>query len=251
MKVLFIGDIYGKPGRTILLDQLDNLKSEYKPNLIVVNAENSSNNGRGITKSFYKQLMSAGVSCVTMGNHVWGNSELLEFIDDSHIVRPANFYNAPGKGYDIIRYNDKTLLVINLLGRTYMNANLENPFFMAEKIIEEHNATFSLIDFHAEATSEKVALGHYLDGKASAVVGTHTHVPTADERQLNGGTLYITDVGMTGPLDGVLGVDRKIVVERFLHGHSRPNEVAETKNQLNAVILDFEKKTIKRINVIQ
>lgn len=235
----------------MLLEHLDHLKQTYKPNVVIVNAENSSNNGRGITKAFYKQLMSAGVSCVTMGNHVWGNSELFEFIDESHVIRPANFLNAPGKGYDIIRYNDKTLLVINILGRTFMNANLENPFIVAEEIIKNNPTTFSLIDFHAEATSEKVALGHYLDGKASAVLGTHTHIPTADERMLNGGTLYITDVGMTGPLDGVIGVDKKIVVDRFLYGHSRQNEVAETKNQLNAVIMDLDKKTIKRIHIIE
>ncbi|HKL60873.1 MAG TPA: TIGR00282 family metallophosphoesterase [Acholeplasma sp.] len=250
MKILFIGDIYGEPGRNMLLNHLDALKTDYKPNVIIVNSENSSNNGRGMTKQFYKQMMSAGVSCVTMGNHVWGNSELFEYIDDSHVVRPANFLVAPGKGYDIIRYNDKTLLVINLLGRTYMNANIENPFFVAKELIEEHQATYTFIDFHAEATSEKVAFAHFLDGKVSAIVGTHTHVPTADERMLDGGTLYITDVGMTGPLDGVIGVDKKIVIDRFLFGFSKQNEVAQTKNQLNAVFMDLDKKTIKRIQII-
>lgn len=249
MKILFIGDIYGEPGRKILLDNLDELKQTYRPNIIIVNAENSANNGRGITQKFYKELMSAGVHAVTMGNHVWGQNELLEFISDSHVVRPINFFEAPGKGYDLIKYNDQTLLVINALGRTFMNASLESPFFEIERVIDEIQSDYVFVDFHAEATSEKLALGHYLDGKVSAIVGTHTHVQTADERMLPKGTLYITDVGMTGPLDGIIGVDKEIVIKRFLHGHSVSNQVAITKNQLNGVIMDFRQKTIKRIHL--
>lgn len=249
MKILFIGDIYGEPGRKILLDNLDELKQTYRPNIIIVNAENSANNGRGITQKFYKELMSAGVHAVTMGNHVWGQNELLEFISDSHVVRPINFFEAPGKGYDLIKYNDQTLLVINALGRTFMNASLESPFFEIERVIGEIKSDYVFVDFHAEATSEKIALGHYLDGRVSAIVGTHTHVQTADERRLPKGTLYITDVGMTGPLDGIIGVDKEIVVKRFLHGHSVSNQVAITKNQLNGVIMDLKQKTIKRIHL--
>lgn len=249
MRVLFVGDIYGKPGREYFKEQLPKLKAEHKPNIVIVNAENSGNNGRSITEEFYTELMKLGVSTVTMGNHVWGNSKLLDFIDDAHIVRPANYYSAPGKGYDLIQYNDKKLLVINLLGRTFLNISLENPFLVADKIINEVEADYILIDFHAEATSEKVALGHYLDGRVTAVVGTHTHVPTADERVLPKGTIYITDVGMTGPLDGIIGVDKEIVINRFKDGYSRPNKVATTKNQLNAVIMDFDDKTIERIHL--
>lgn len=249
MKVLFVGDVYGAPGRNYLKEQLPNLKNEYKPNIIIVNAENSANNGRSITEDYYVELMRLGITTITTGNHVWGNDKLKGFIDKAHIIRPANFYTAPGKGYDLIKYNDKTLLVINLLGRTFMNNNLENPFLVAEKIISEVPADYIFIDFHAEATSEKISLGHYLDGKVNAIVGTHTHVQTADERVLPNGTLYITDVGMTGPLDGVIGVEKEIVIERFVSGHSRPNKVAETKNQLNAVIMDFDLKTIKRIHL--
>lgn len=249
MKVLFVGDIYGKPGREYFKETLPKLREEYKPNIIIVNAENSGNNGRGITKEFYLELMRLGVSTVTMGNHVWGQSELLDFIDEAHICRPANYYEAPGKGYDVIQYNDKKLLVINLLGRTFMSANLENPFLVADKILEKEKTDYILIDFHAEATSEKISLGHYLDGQVTALVGTHTHVQTADERVLPKGTLYITDVGMTGPLDGIIGVDKEIVIKRFLHGHTVRNQVATTKNQLNAVIMDFDEKTIKRIHL--
>lgn len=249
MRVLFIGDIYGKPGREYLKKELPNLKKEYKPNIIIVNAENSANNGRGITEDFYLELMKLGITTITMGNHVWGNQKLAEFIDGSHIIRPANYYEAPGKGYDLINYNNKKLLVINLLGRTFMNSNLENPFLTADKILSSIPADYVLVDFHAEATSEKISLGHYLDGRVTAVLGTHTHVQTADERVLANGTLYITDVGMTGPLDGIIGVDKNIVIKRFIGGYTKPNKVAITKNQLNAVIMDFIDKTIKRIHL--
>lgn len=249
MRILFIGDIYGEPGRKILLSNLDDLKATYKPNIIIVNAENSANNGRGITYRFYKELMAAGVHVVTMGNHVWGQNDLVDYIDDSRIVRPLNFPKAPGKGYDVIQYNQTTLLVINALGRTFMNANLESPFFEIDHLLETVKTDYVFIDFHAEATSEKVALGHYLDGRVDAVIGTHTHVPTADNRVLPKGTLYMTDVGMTGPLDGIIGVDKDIVVNRFLYGHSPANVVANTKNQLNGVILDLKKKTIERIHI--
>ncbi|TNF09296.1 MAG: TIGR00282 family metallophosphoesterase [Bacillota bacterium] len=248
MKVLFIGDIYGRPGLDMLNTYLAELKSTYKPNIIIVNAENASN-GRGISLKIYKEIMSLGVHAITMGNWVWGHKELFEFIDDSNIVRPINFREAPGKGSIEINYNGKKLLVINALGRTFMNANMECPFQTTKKAIEQSQADYTIVDIHAEATSEKVALGHYLDGIATAVVGTHTHVPTADERMLPNGTLYITDVGMTGPINGVIGVTKEIVLDRFLNGFSIPNEVAPGPKQLNAVMMDFTKKTIKRIHI--
>jgi hypothetical protein len=164
-------------------------------------------------------------------------------------VRPLNYREAPGKGFITINYNDKKICIINALGRTFMNAGLDDPFTGIKDIINQEKADISFVDFHAEATSEKVALGHYLDGIADVVVGTHTHVPTADERKLPNGTLYITDVGMTGPLDGIIGVNRDIVLNRFLNGYSTPNQVAEGPKQLNAVIVDLLKKTIKRIHI--
>ena len=248
MKVLFIGDLYGKPGLDMLTDHLTELKSKYRPNLIILNAENASY-GRGISLKIYKELMSMGIHMLTMGNWVWGNKELFEFIDGSNIVRPFNFRNAPGMGALTMNYNGKKLLVINALGRTFMNPNLDDPFTGIDFILENEKADYVLVDIHAEATSEKVALGHYLDGRVSAVVGTHTHIPTADERALPNGTLYITDVGMTGPLNGVIGVTKEIVLDRFINGFSIPNEVAPGPKQLNAVILDFEKKTIQRIHI--
>lgn len=248
MKVLFIGDLYGKPGLDMLNDHLTELKSKYRPNVIILNAENASY-GRGISLKIYKELMSMGIHMLTMGNWVWGNKELFEFIEGSNIVRPFNFKNAPGKGALTVNYNGKKLLVINALGRTFMNPNLDDPFTGIDSILENEKADYVLVDIHAEATSEKVALGHYLDGRVSAVVGTHTHIPTADERALPNGTLYITDVGMTGPLNGVIGVTKEIVLDRFINGFSIPNEVAPGPKQLNAVIMDFEKKTIQRIHI--
>ncbi len=249
MKVLFIGDIYGEPGRETIKKYLPMLKEEYKPNLIIVNAENSANNGRGIKETFYKELMKLGVSAITMGNHVWGQKELTDFIEDANIARPANYLTAPGKKYLILNFNDKKVLVMNLLGRTFMDANLENPFVMAKNVLLEEEYDYSLIDFHAEATSEKIAFGHYLDGIASAIVGTHTHVQTADERVLPKGTLFITDVGMTGPLNGIIGVNKEIVINRFLNGYTVPNKVEEGTKQLNAVIMNFETKKIERIHL--
>jgi metallophosphoesterase (TIGR00282 family) len=247
MKVLFIGDIYGKPGFDMLYEYLPIIKDLHKPNIIIANAENAAN-GRGINLKLYKELMNLGIQVITMGNWVWGNKELFEFIEDSKIARPFNFREAPGKGYQIINYNGKKILVINALGRTFMNPNLDCPFIGIDKILENETFDYSIVDIHAEATSEKVALGHYLDGRVDAILGTHTHVPTADNRVLPKGSLYITDVGMTGPLNGVIGVAKEIVLDRFINGFSIPNEVAPGIKQFNAVIMDLNKKTIERIH---
>lgn len=248
MRVLFIGDIYGEPGLKILEEELSGLKEKYRPQVIIVNAENIAN-GRGIDKTIYLKCMKLGIHAITMGNWTWGNNELLSFIDDSKVIRPANFLNAPGEGYKTININGITILVINLLGRIFMNGNVENPFETVMKIIEKEKADYIFVDFHAEATSEKVAFGHYLDGKVDAIVGTHTHIQTNDDRVLPKGTLYITDVGMTGPLNGVIGVDKDIVLSRFLYGYSKGNVVASGSRQLNGVFLDLNKKTIEKIHI--
>jgi len=248
MKILFVGDIYGRPGLDMFTEHLNELKQVHKPNIIIVNGENAAN-GRGITLKIYKELMSLGVHAITMGNWVWGNRELFEFIDGSNVVRPINFKEAPGKGYLTINYNGKKLLIINALGRTFMNANMLCPFTTVKDVILNEKADYSFVDIHAEATSEKVALGHYLDGIASVVIGSHTHIQTADERVLPNGTIFMTDVGMTGPLNGVIGVTKEIVLDRFLNGFSIPNEVAPGPRQLNAVMIDLTKKTIKRIHI--
>ncbi len=248
MRILFIGDIYGQLGIDMLKDSLPTLKETYRPNLIIINGENAAN-GRGMTLKIYKELMGLGVAAITMGNWVWGNREIFDFIDESNIVRPINFREAKGKGSLLINYNGKKLLIINVLGRTFMNANLTCPFLTVEEEIKSINPDFSIVDIHAEATSEKVALGHYLDGLATAVLGTHTHIQTADERILPKGTLYITDVGMTGPLNGVIGVKKSIVIDRFLNGFSIPNEVEVGAAQINGVYLDFTTKKIERFHL--
>lgn len=252
MKILFIGDIYGEPGREILKNEITNLKNQYKPNLIIVNGENAAH-GRGITKKIYKEFMEMGIQMITMGNHTFSNRELISFIDDEtiNIVRPCNYYETLGVGYKVINYNGKKVLIINALARTYMNLSLENPFLVVEKILNKVEHDYSFIDFHGEATSEKIAFGHYFDGKVDAIVGTHTHIPTADERILPKGTLYITDVGMTGPLNGIIGVDKNIIIARFINGLSDRNQVADGPRWLNGVIIDLTNKKIERIQITE
>jgi 2',3'-cyclic-nucleotide 2'-phosphodiesterase len=248
MRILFIGDLYGRVGVDMLLQSLPELKTTYRPNLIIVNGENAAN-GRGISKAIYKELMSAGVHAVTMGNWVFGKRDLMDYIDDSNIIRPLNFPDAPGKGYLVINYNDTKVLVINVLGRTFMNPNLESPFSTVDHLLKSIDADYTFIDIHAEATSEKVAFGHYFDGRVDCIVGTHTHVPTADNRTLPKGTVYMTDVGMTGPLNGVIGVKKEIVIERFIKGFSTMNEVAGGSSQLNGIFVDLESRGSERIHI--
>ncbi|MFA5560431.1 MAG: TIGR00282 family metallophosphoesterase [Acholeplasmataceae bacterium] len=248
MRIIFVGDLYGQVGIDTFLANIVSIKTKYQPHLIIVNGENA-NNGRGINLKIYKSLMKAGVAAVTMGNWVWGTSELFTFIDESNIVRPINYRNAPGTGALTIKYNDQKILIINALGRTFMNPNVDCPFQTIQKAIEESDADYKILDFHAEATSEKVAIGHYFDGKIDLIVGTHTHIQTADERVLPRGTLYITDVGMTGPVNGVIGVKQVIVINRFLNGFSIPNEVAGGPMQLNAIFADLRLKKIERVHI--
>ncbi len=217
MKLLFIGDIVGSIGRDALQSYLPRLKSKYKPDAVIVNGENAAA-GRGITKKIYDDLLFMGVDVITMGNHTWDQKEIFDFIDDAdYLIRPANFSeDAPGKGSVTITKNGKQLTVMNLHGRVFLPPH-DCPFKKVDEMIEEAQkiSPYIFVDFHAEATSEKIAFGWHLDGRASAVVGTHTHVQTADNRILPGGTAYITDVGMTGPYDGVLGMGKENVLYKF------------------------------------
>lgn len=218
MRILFIGDIVGKVGRQAISDYLSQLKQHYRPTVTIVNAENAAH-GKGITEKIYKELLREGVDFMTMGNHTYGQRQIYEFIDDAtRMVRPANFPDeAPGIGMRIIQLNDKKLAVINLQGRAFMQ-DIDDPFKKADQLIKEAQAEadYIFVDFHAETTSEKNAMGWYLDGRVGAVVGTHTHIQTSDERILPQGTAYITDVGMTGYYDGILGINRDEVIERFI-----------------------------------
>lgn len=249
MKVLFIGDVYGQIGLKFLEKNIAELKSKYKPNLVIANGENVVD-GRGIDLKSYKRLMSLGINYLTMGNHTFKNAEIKEFINDANIVNPVNDESGIGLGYRLLNYNDKVVLIINALGSYGMDKPYKNAFKDIEKILVDIKHDYSILDFHAEATSEKIALAHFLDGRVDAIVGTHTHVQTNDARILPKGTLYISDVGMTGALNGVIGVDAKIIIDRFIDGYTVPNKVADGKMQLNAVLLEFSpKKQIQKIHL--
>ncbi len=254
LRILFIGDIVGECGLDYIEKNLSKIKSDNKINLVIANAENITN-GRGLKKKDYQRLMSAGVSVITMGNHTFSQKEIKDYMDDSKIVRPANFNTNLGKGYITFNYNDKKITVVNLLGRVYMNnMSLDSPFTVMDKILEDVESDYIIVDMHAEATSEKIAFGFDFDGRVSAVVGTHTHVPTSDLRVLPKGTLYVTDIGMTGPYNGVLGDDKDIIIDRFRSGVYQPAPVSTDKAiQFNAVILDFNpiKNTITRLSIIE
>lgn len=253
MRILFIGDIVGEIGLQYLEKNLQKIKDSEKINLVIANGENITN-GRGLNYEHYNRLMKLGISLVTMGNHTFSQREIYEYIDNSKIVRPANFSTNIGKGYQTIKYNDKTITVVNLLGRVYMNSmSLDCPFKTLDSILEEVDSDHIIVDFHAEATSEKIAFGLDFDGKVDAILGTHTHVPTADNKVLPNGTLYISDIGMTGPSLGVLGDNKDIIIDRFRSGVYMPARTEKGPVQFNAVVLDFNsfKNTITRINLTE
>ncbi len=252
MRVLFLGDIVGSPGRTVIEDYMTKLKEKYHPHIIIANGENAAG-GRGINEKILKQFFQTGINIVTMGNHTWDQKEIFDFIDNhNHLIRPANFpKGTPGKGYTIFNYNAYKLAVINIQGRTFLPP-IDCPFRIVNEIIEEvkKETPNIIVDFHGEATSEKQAMGWFLDGKVSAVVGTHTHVQTADERILPKGTAYITDIGMVGPYDGILGMMRESVIEKFITSLPQRFEVdKEGRWQLNGVIIDIDPKSGKTSNI--
>ncbi|MBS4750732.1 TIGR00282 family metallophosphoesterase [Granulicatella sp. zg-ZJ] len=243
MKILFIGDIVGNIGREMLEETLPKLKQKYRPQVTIANAENAAH-GKGITEKIYKQLLQAGIDVITMGNHTWDNKDIFDFIDRApKLVRPANFPKAvAGKGYTIISVNQLKLAIINLQGRVFMNA-LEDPFKIGKEIVEECRkyTPHIFIDFHAEVTSEKQALGWFMDGLASAVVGTHTHVQTNDARILPNGTAYLSDVGMTGAYDGILGLKRENIIERFqTHLPARHEVIDSGRKILSACFIELD-----------
>ncbi|CAM3407751.1 MULTISPECIES: TIGR00282 family metallophosphoesterase [Brevibacillus] len=245
MKLLFIGDIMGSPGREMVKAYLPMLKRKYQPTFIVANGENSAH-GRGITEKIAKELFESGVHAITLGNHTWDHKDIYDFIDgEPRLIRPANFpEGAPGSGITYVKQSEGELAVINLQGRTFLPP-LDCPFKLADKLVEQARKRTKLIfvDFHAEATSEKQALAWYLDGRVSAVVGTHTHVQTADERVLPKGTGFLCDVGMCGPSNGILGMEKEAVIRRFLTQLPERFEVAPDPAQLNAVVITLDKST--------
>ena len=243
MRVLFVGDIVGAPGRLIVHDRLADVVSQREIDLVIANGENSAS-GFGITPRLAQELLNLGVAVITGGNHSWDRKEILEYLPhEPRLLRPANFPEGnPGSGtYIGTAKNGMKYAVLNLQGRVFMTP-IDDPFRKADSELEKIPADvdFVLVDMHAETTSEKVAMGWYLDGRVTAVVGTHTHVATADERVLPQGTAYITDVGMTGPHTGVIGMDREGIIKKFLNGLPAKFDVASGDVQMNCVLLETD-----------
>lgn len=241
MRVLAVGDIVGENGLKKAKEVLPNLKRDKNIDFIIMNGENVAG-GMGITEKLYNEMLSIGVNVVTMGNHTWGKKEIFNFIDSPQLIRPANYpEGVVGKGYGIYECKGKRIAVINLIGRTDMNVLSENPFIKVKQILKEiqKESDIIIVDFHAEATAEKIAMGYYLDGKVSIIFGTHTHVQTADETILPHGTAYITDIGMTGPKNSVIGMDIKASIKRFETTLPEKYKLADGICMLNGCIFDI------------
>lgn len=251
MKVLFIGDIVGSVGRKALKHMLPALKSKYQPTFIVVNGENAAA-GRGITRAIANEMFEMGVHGITMGNHTWDNKDIYDLIEDEpRMIRPANFpEGTPGRGYTVLKAGGKELAIVNLQGRTFLPP-LDCPFQKADEILDIVSAPKRpvFVDFHAEATSEKIAMGWYLDGRTSVVVGTHTHVQSNDERILPQGTAYVTDVGMVGPMNGILGMERQAVLQKFITQLPTRFVVDEGKWHFHAVLVDIDDASLNAISI--
>ena len=255
MKILAVGDIVGKAGLQKLKEELPIIVKEHNIDFIIVNGENAAD-GMGLLEKQYRDILSLGVDVVTMGNHTWAKKEIFKFIEDERIVRPANYSkNNPGEGYRIVKCktNGKQIAVINLIGRVGMSVLSENPFIKAKEIVEKIKDEVDLIvvDMHAEATAEKIALYHYLDGMATIIFGTHTHVQTADEEISNRGTGFITDLGMTGPKNSVIGMDINTSIKRFETSLPEKYKMAEGTAKLNACIFEIDDSKNKVVNIVR
>jgi metallophosphoesterase (TIGR00282 family) len=247
VKILFVGDIFGSPGRRIVADHVEDIVRANQIDLAIANAENAAG-GFGITPSIAEDLFALGLDVLTSGNHVWDKRELYDYLNrQPRLLRPANYPDGPGHGLVTVKArNGVECAVINLQGRTYMPST-DCPFRKADLLLSQIDPAIKVkfVDFHAEVTSEKMAMGWYLDGRVSAVVGTHTHVPTADTRILPGGTAYQTDCGMTGPYRSVIGVDTETILQRFLSGMPVRMEAAKHGAELHSVIVDVDEETGK------
>jgi len=246
MRILFIGDIVGKPGREVIRKGLRGLVTHADVDLVIANAENAAA-GFGVTRDIGDTLLESGVQVMTSGNHIWAKKEVIEYMAvEPRLLRPANYpAGVPGRGAYVAQTGDgRSVGVINVMGRVFMQS-IDDPFTVVLKEIEaiRGRTKVIIVDFHAEATSEKVAMGWHLDGKATLVVGTHTHVQTADERILPNGTAYITDAGMTGPHDSIIGMEREPSLARFLNGMPSRYEPATGNPRLNGVLVDADDKT--------
>ena len=260
MQILFIGDIFGRPGRSIVKDRLPALVKEHALDLVIANGENAAA-GFGITPPIAEELFDMGIDVLTSGNHIWDKREIIPYFESANgnpysaarrLLRPANYPpGMPGWGIYQGTKGAVPYAVLNLQGRVFMASN-DDPFRVVDRLLGQVTAKVVLLDMHAEATSEKISMGWYLDGRVTAVAGTHTHVPTADERVLPGGTAYITDVGMTGPYDGVIGVKKELILDRFLTNMPVRFEPATGDVRLNGIVVDCDEgsgraRGIKRV----
>lgn len=255
LKILFFGDIVGEIGREAIKKVILGYKKKYNPDFIMANVENLAH-GKGATQKTLQEMLEAGINFFTSGNHIWSKKEIFKVFEEKKIplIRPANYPPiVPGEGYKVVEIGTKKLLVVNLLGRVFIQEDTDCPFRKIDEILKKFSKeklAGIIIDFHAEVTSETVALGFYLDGRVSAFLGTHTHIPTADNKILPQGTAYLTDVGMVGAKDSVLGVDKKNIIKTFLtqirFEHEIPKEGICT---VNAVLIEIETKTKKAISI--
>lgn len=254
MKILAVGDLVGETGLERLKKDLPNLQEAENIDFTIVNGENVAG-GMGMTTKNFHELNKLNIDVITMGNHTWGKKDIFSFIDKPNIIRPANYSRGvPGHGYTIIEKNNKKIAVINLIGRTDMGILSENPFTTLDDILKRIDADIKILDFHAEATAEKIAMGYYVDGRITAMFGTHTHVQTADEKILENGTGYITDIGMTGPRKSVIGMDVDTSLKRFVTSLPERYKLAIGECILNGVIFEIDDencrtKEIYRINL--
>lgn len=260
MKILFFGDLVGKPARNIIKQILPAYKKKYRPDLIVVNADNLAH-GKGVTEKTVKEISECGIDVITCGDHIWDTSRAIDIIKENkyNLLCPANLPVLDHKkGYKIVKVGSSKVLIINLIGRVFFQKHPDCPFRVVDEIIKRNKnsgAKAIIVDFHSEATSEKRAMGFYLDSRVSAVLGTHTHIQTSDEEILEGGTAYISDVGMVGPKDSVLGCKKDIVINHMLTQIPFRYEISDDKNVLiNAVVVEIEKNgkavKIERINEV-
>ncbi len=253
MRILILGDVVGRPGRRAIRDLVPPFVQDENIDLVIANAENSAG-GMGVDIKSAEELLSGGVHVLTSGNHIWKKKEIYPYLENhSYLIRPANYPNgAPGRGW-VEWQNEEGLraLIVNVQGRVFMPSNIDDPFRCVDMILREHGrySPIVIIDMHAEATSEKNAMGWYLDGRVSVVYGTHTHVQTADERILPRGTAYITDLGMCGPLDSVIGIERELVIEGFLSQLPRQFEVAKQNVVLQGIILEVDESSGKALDI--
>ena len=255
IKILFLGDIFARIGRKAVIKALPKLKKEYEPDLIMANAENLAH-GRGVTKTTIKEMQDAGIDFFTSGNHIWDKNDAYELLNKKSpvLIRPANYpVDTPGKGDYLVQTGIHNILIINLIGRVFFREDFDCPFRAVDQILKKYTGQSLagiIVDFHADATSEKRAMGFHLDGRVSAVIGSHTHVQTADNQILDQGTAYITDLGMTGSKDSVIGLDKKIIIKNFLTQINEPGEIHETGLcQINGVYLEINPKTQKAAKI--